>query len=173
MWVRVENGRVTRGPQSDIVGSGNWLPYEERLAGDIHHATEEWGFPEFEIQDDRVIGTRRASGRPAPEPEQFARMAIEATQQKLDSFAQTRGYDDILSLCSYATSSDPQYKLEGEYGITARDSTWKRLYEILAQFKEDEPTNNQVDPQPRLPQAPRPRFFEDIESELPVLEWPV
>jgi hypothetical protein len=83
---------------------------------------------------------------------------ITATQQRLDSFAQTKFYDNILSLCSYATSKNPKFQIEGQYGLDARDSTWTKLDEILAEVIEGT--------------RPMPSSYSDIESELPTLTWP-
>lgn len=83
----------------------------------------------------------------------------EQTQQRLDAFAQTRNYDGVLSLCTYATSADPKFKQEGQYGVEARDATWAKLYEILAEVEAGT--------------RPVPDGYDNIEPELPVLEWPV
>jgi hypothetical protein len=82
---------------------------------------------------------------------------IAATQQRLDAFAQTRNYDGILSACTYATSTVPKFKTEGQYCVEARDATWATLYAILAEVQAGT--------------RPVPSSFADIESELPVLAW--
>lgn len=84
--------------------------------------------------------------------------AVSIAQARLDQFAQRRGYDGILSLCSYATSSDPQFAAEGALGVQLRDETWRTLYQILAEIERG--------------QRPVPNDFSEIESELPTLEWP-
>lgn len=84
--------------------------------------------------------------------------AVSIAQSRLDQFAQHRGYDGILSLCSYATSSDPQFAAEGALGVQVRDETWRALYQILADIKNG--------------QRPVPNDFSEIESELPTMEWP-
>ena len=83
---------------------------------------------------------------------------VEQTQARLDDFAKTRNYDGILSLCTYATSTVPKFQTEGQYGVTARDATWAKLYEILAEVEAGA--------------RPMPTGFQDIEPELPILEWP-
>lgn len=83
---------------------------------------------------------------------------VQATQQRLDDFARTRNYDGILSLCTYATSVVPKFQAEGQYGVTARDATWARLYEILAEVEAGT--------------RPMPSGYAEIEPLLPVLEWP-
>ena len=83
---------------------------------------------------------------------------IARTQQRLDAFSQTRGYDGILSLCTYATSHIPRFSIEGQYGVQVRDATWAKLYDILADVQ------NGV--------RPIPTGYSDIEAELPVLTWP-
>lgn len=83
---------------------------------------------------------------------------VAATQSSLDTFAQTRNYDGILSACTYATSSVPKFAAEGQYCVDARDATWATLYtimgEVLAQTR------------------PMPESFADVAPLLPVLVWP-
>lgn len=95
---------------------------------------------------------------PPPTPEQIKSQIIDATQLRLDTFARERNYDGILSLCTYATSTNPKFKLEGDYGVTARDDTWAKLYEIMADVESGV--------------RPMPTTYADIVDELPVLQWP-
>lgn len=83
---------------------------------------------------------------------------VAQTQNRLDAFAQTRNYDGILSLCTYATSPTQKFSEEGQYGVTSRDATWSKLYEILAEVQAGT--------------RPMPSGYADIESELPPLVWP-
>ena len=83
---------------------------------------------------------------------------VTLTQQRLDDFAKTRNYDGILSLCTYATSTNTAFSAEGLYGVEVRDSTWAKLYEILAEVESGV--------------RPIPSGYAEIESELPVLAWP-
>lgn len=83
---------------------------------------------------------------------------VAATQLRLDSFAQTRNYDGILSACTYATSGVTKFAAEGQYCVDARDATWSALYtimgEVLAQTR------------------PMPESFADVAPLLPALAWP-
>lgn len=83
---------------------------------------------------------------------------IVSTQNRLDTFAQSRGYDGILSLCTYATSSILKFQTEGQYGVQARDDTWAALNQILYDAE------NQI--------RPIPLNYAEIEPELPILTWP-
>jgi hypothetical protein len=83
---------------------------------------------------------------------------VKSTQNRLDTFAQTRNYDGILSACTYATSSVPTFASEGQYCVTARDSTWAALYVILGEVTSGTRS--------------MPGGYSDIEGELPVLGWP-
>ena len=80
-------------------------------------------------------------------------------QQRLDDFARTRGYDNIVSACSYATSQHAKYGPEGRYCVQTREDTWDVMFSIEAQVQAG--------------LRPIPMSYEEIESELPVLEWPV
>lgn len=82
----------------------------------------------------------------------------QSTQKRLDDFAKTRNYDGILSACTYATSTVVKFKTEGQYCVEARDATWAKLYEILAEVQSGD--------------RPLPTGYTDIKAELPVLEWP-
>lgn len=79
-------------------------------------------------------------------------------RQPLDAFAQTRGYDDILSACTYADSLVSKFSDEGSYCKIVRDETWSKLYDILAEVESGT--------------RPLPESYEEIEPELPELKWP-
>lgn len=89
---------------------------------------------------------------------EFYQQMVVATQDYLDKFAQEKGFDNILSACTYATSLSPEFWAWGNYAVEARDSTWAKLKEI----------ENDV----RSGKRPTPLSFEDIKEELPKLVWP-
>lgn len=93
-----------------------------------------------------------------PTPEQVLAEYTSAIQSRLDTFAQTRGYDGILSACTYATSSVPKFAAEGQYCVDARDATWASAYEIL----NDVTAGNRLAPS-----------LDDLFAELPALGWPL
>lgn len=83
---------------------------------------------------------------------------IQQTQARLDTFAQTRNYDNILSACTYATSPTVKFSTEGQYCVTARDATWAKLLGILSEVEAGT--------------RPVPTGYAEIEPELPPLVWP-
>jgi hypothetical protein len=88
---------------------------------------------------------------------QIKEAVTEQTQQRLDDFARTRNYDSILSLCTYVSSANPKFQQEGLYGVEARDTTWAKLHEILAEVESGA--------------RPIPSGYFEIEPELPPLTW--
>jgi len=81
-----------------------------------------------------------------------------AIQKHLDDFAKTRGYDGILSACTYATSLVPKFKAEGQCCVEARDATWSTAYAMMAEVTSG-----------AIPMPTRP----EVISAMPVLSWPV
>jgi hypothetical protein len=80
-----------------------------------------------------------------------------AVQHHLDGFAQTRGYDGILSACTYAASAVSNFAAEGQYCVAARDAAWSTCYQIVAEVLAGT--------------RPAPTVAEVL-AELPALAWP-
>lgn len=81
---------------------------------------------------------------------------VSQVQTRLDDFAKTRNYDGILSAATYATSTNVQFKAEGQKAVELRDATWSSLYSILAEVEAGTRTVSS---------------YADIEADLPVLDW--
>lgn len=77
---------------------------------------------------------------------------------ELNAFAKTRGYDNINSACSYATSSDPVFKAEADYCVWLRDDWWITFRSIFAEVTAGT--------------RPTPQTFADIRAEFPNPSWP-
>jgi hypothetical protein len=90
--------------------------------------------------------------------EQLKSSIVSEVQSRLDTFANSRNYDGILSACTYAGSTIPTFQSEGEYCVLARDTTWAALYQIMADVQSGA--------------RPAPANYAEIESELPALVWP-
>lgn len=94
---------------------------------------------------------------PPPTTEQIIQGFVGSIQKHLDDFAKTRGYDGIMSACTYATSTVAKFKTEGQYCVQARDATWSMAYDLLDQVQTGEidvPTE------------------EEVFAQLPALAWP-
>lgn len=94
-----------------------------------------------------------------PSPEVIQSEIVQEVQLRLDTFAQSRNYDSILSASTYATSVIPKFQAEGQAAVNARDTTWATLYTILGEVQSGT--------------RPTPESYADIEVELPQLNWPV
>jgi hypothetical protein len=80
-----------------------------------------------------------------------------AVQRHLDTTAQSHGYDGILSLSSYAVSTDPIFAVEGAAGAAWRDTCWRLCADALAEVE----AGTRAMPTP-----------EEGVSELPPMLWP-
>ena len=80
-----------------------------------------------------------------------------AVQKHMDETAKERNFDDILSLCTYATSAKPKFKAEGQAGVEWRDNVWLYCYAELDKVIAGErgtPTT------------------QELIDEIPVFTWP-
>lgn len=110
--------------------------------------------PEQEAEFDALVTAAQAQAIP-----QLIDSILDAAQKYLDDFAQTLFYDNILSACTYATSSVLKFKVEGQYAVDMRDLTWGTLYQILLEVQSGT--------------RPVPSGFAELLPELPELAWPV
>jgi hypothetical protein len=83
---------------------------------------------------------------------------IGVVQSYMDKEAKTKGYDSILSLCSYATSVDVRFSAEGQAGVNWRDEVWTFGYALLNQVE----TTSTVIP-----------TEDELIGMLPPMVWPV
>jgi len=89
--------------------------------------------------------------------EALQNVIVTEVQARLDAFARTRGYDDIMSACTYAADPVERFAAEGQRAIELRGQTWAKLYQML----------DEVQAGTRA----IPFGYADIESDLPRLEW--
>lgn len=183
MYARIENGAVARYPysltdlrrdnpnttfpnspsESDLLSFGVALVYNSTPPQyDVMTQNLAEGIPVFNAQNRRWEQSWQIA---AKSPEEIA-AAVQAlqndivhqTQERLDAFARTRNYDGILSACTYAASTVPKFRDEGQYCVNARDATWASLYQFMAEVEAG--------------QRPVPTGYADVEPSLPALEWP-
>lgn len=118
------------------------------------------GFVEMDVEqayDGAWYVTGYAPVQPIEEKlAQIQKELTDAVQQFMDETAQTRGYDNIHTACSYTNSTDPIFNREGNACLAWRDSVWRKCYTMLDEFKAG------------TRQIPT---VEELLAELPVLDW--
>ncbi len=82
---------------------------------------------------------------------------VQAVSVYMDQAARERRYDGILSLCTYATSTDTTFAAEGQAGVDFRDTCWRYCYDTLADVQAGK--------------RPAPELDAFL-GELPRLTWP-
>lgn len=90
--------------------------------------------------------------------EQIKKVLTNAVQAYMDTVAQTRGYDNIHTACSYVNSTDEIFATEGAACLAWRDSVWRKCYDILAEVQAG------IRPIPTV---------DDLIAELPAFDWTV
>ena len=142
---RIENGKV-----ADL-----WEVPSLDCYGELYTLVEA---PEWVQLGATWDGTAFVNPPPPPKkPEEIIAEFSAKVQARLDAFARTRGYDGILSACTYAAGTNPKFAAEGQYCVQARDATWAKCYEVLAAVEAGS--------------RPIPTL-DELLAELPVLTWP-
>ena len=94
---------------------------------------------------------------PPPTREEQMAALDRAVAARLDDFARSAGYDNIISAASYAASGNSKFRAEAEFAVFVRDATWLTAFKIFAAIDAGE--------------RPMPTQ-EDFLAELPELTWP-
>lgn len=71
---------------------------------------------------------------PVQTPEEKQKLVETTVQQILDDEAKANGYDNVISACTYATSTGT-FGAEGQSFVDWRDAVWTYLYKLLDDIK--------------------------------------
>ncbi len=96
-----------------------WKPYEGNIPA-LDPTTQN-----LQLLDGVLVAVTRLS------TEELIRIFKEAIQAKIDTAAQAKGYDNIVSACSYAGYENP-FRAEGEAFGVWRANVWAYGYKQLA-----------------------------------------
>lgn len=91
-----------------------------------------------------------------PTQEEIKQALIDGTQDYMDEVARTRGYDSILSACSYVSTGVERFDVEGEQARIWRSAVWAYCYaqlDLVLEGKRSIPS------------------LEELIEELPKISW--
>ena len=94
--------------------------------------------------------------RANPGPEEIQLELTNAVQAYMDVAVKARGYDGVLSACSYVNTGVEKFDAEGAACRAWRSSVWAKCYEILGEVQAGIRS---------IPTA------DELIAELPALEW--
>jgi uracil-DNA glycosylase len=60
---------------------------------------------------------------------------VDAVQNHMDVVASSRGYDSLLSACTYAPSTNLPYAAEGKACLEWRDAVWDYCYQVMTEVE--------------------------------------
>lgn len=112
----IKEGVVVNIALADEPLADNWVPLGGGAIGDTY-------------ADGVFIKPEASTGRDA-----FIAGVQAAVQARLDEFASERGYNSILSACSYAASPNARFSSDGKYCAEARDATWDKCFSLLDDY---------------------------------------
>lgn len=138
------------------------LDYGDNLPDDLIAISDDY---HAELLDQQSVGKIICSDKngypivvdpPLETPEQAERRLQHSVQSHLDDTVKTRGYDGILSACTYATSSFEKFRLDGQAAVEWRDAVWSMCYQVLADVQAG------IKPMPTE---------DDLIALLPMIDW--
>lgn len=88
--------------------------------------------------------------------------------QRLDSFAVSAGYDNLLALCSYTASDNGIWAAQAKQMSICRDATWLKWYEIKDVAEEAGEVGSWEEVSAQLPQNP----FAEVEAQMQATSAP-
>lgn len=87
---------------------------------------------EIDLADLRARPENYVDYIPAAGREAIKTARIAAIQDWMDKTAQAHGYDNIFTACTYATSTDPTFRAEGQACVAWRDAVWVAANRLAA-----------------------------------------
>lgn len=108
-------------------------------------------FAVYDLPSEQIAANLQANA------EALKKSFADSAQYLLDEFARTKGYDNILSVCTYVSSPIAKFAEEGQRAVNLRSAMWQKLFDILDEVESGS--------------RPVPTSFDQIKDELPVLTW--
>ena len=137
--------------KSLITSATTFGPFSNIEQGEDRWHCDGMDYP-FSVIGDATVGEWVDPPPPPPTIEAYT----SAVQNLLDTTAQAKHYDNIISCCSYAGAPNA-FQAEGQAAIEWRGNVWATCYTIMAEVQAG------TIPAPTIP---------ELLAMLPVMVWP-
>jgi hypothetical protein len=118
--------------RGDYEQAGTWPADAKEYSDDVYAAFRDRQEPDGKVMQADANGDPVLVDAPAPSVDDLTKQNIAAIQAEMDRQAQAKGYDNIMSACTYAAlPAGAPFQAEGAAFLAWRSQVWAKAYSDL------------------------------------------